>query len=98
MMPVTAELVHIGRGNYVDISRVIGLADAQENDFDERIRDSRERGTLLDFSCDRQVRSIIFTDCGQIVLSSVRAETLVERIDRKTRIREIASSMNPFNA
>ncbi len=93
-----SELVNIGRGNYVDISRVVGLADAQANDFDDRIREGREQGTLLDFSCDRQVRSIIFTDCGQIVLSSVRAETLVTRIDRKTRIREIASPMNPFNA
>ena len=97
MITVKSELVHIGRGNYVDISRVVGLADAQENDFDDRIRESRQEGTLIDFSCDRQVRSIIFTDCGRIILSSVRAETLVTRIDRKTRIREIASSMNPFN-
>lgn len=89
--------MHVGRGNYVDLSRVIGLADAQENDFDEPIRESREQGQLLDLSCDRQIRSIIFMDCGQLVLSSVRAETLVTRIDRKTRIREIASSMNPFN-
>lgn len=91
-------MIHVGRGNYVDVSRVVGLADVSSNDFEERIARWRQDGRLIDLCCDRPPRSVLFTDDNQRILSAIRTETLVARIERKLRVRDLAASINPFSS
>lgn len=71
--------VSIGYGNMVAASRVIAVVSPEGAPM-KRLRDeARQRGMLVDATEGRRTRSIIITDSGHVMLSSLQSETLAER-------------------
>lgn len=81
-------LVHIGNGNYVVIARVIAVADARQQQIEEHIAEARRHGIAVDLCAEKPTRSVLFIDRNQLVLSSIRAETLASRLERHMLLRQ----------
>ena len=76
------EIIHLGFGNAVMASRIIGIVSPKSLPT-KRLRDeARNTGKLIDATAGRQTRSILVMDSGHIVLSSVQPMTLVKRIEK----------------
>ena len=72
-------LVNIGFGNVVSVARVIAVVSPGGVPM-KRLRDeAREQGKLIDATEGRRTRSIIITDSGHVILSSLQTETMTQR-------------------
>lgn len=75
-------IIHLGFGNAVMASRIIGIVSPKSLPT-KRLRDeARNTGKLIDATAGRQTRSILVMDSGHIVLSSIQSMTLIKRIDK----------------
>ncbi len=80
MTNTTFEMFDVGFGNAVPKTRVTAIV-AYESDPVHRFCTEMEKThRAIDATKGRKVRSVVFLDSGQIVLSSVARETLWERI------------------
>jgi regulator of extracellular matrix RemA (YlzA/DUF370 family) len=78
---MTIEMVHIGFGNILAISRVIAIASSPNSEPIKRtIQGARNRGLLIDMTNGRKTRAVIFTNNGNIVLSALAPETITGRL------------------
>jgi hypothetical protein len=78
--------LNIGLGNVVFTSKIIAILSPDSAPM-RRLRESaKEEGGLLDATQGRKTRSIIVMDTGQIVLSAMQVETLVQRFDAKLKM------------
>lgn len=72
---------NIGFGNLVSADRVIAIVSPESAPIKRMIQDSRERGDLIDASFGRSTRSVIVTDSGNLILSSLAPDVLGERVE-----------------
>ncbi len=77
---MATELVHIGFGNIIAVNRVIALLSINQQPTKRLLRESREKGLLIDATHARKAKSAILFDTGHIVLASVTAETIAHRL------------------
>ena len=71
------ELVHIGFGNILAMSRVIAIASPNSAATKRTIREGRNKGLVIDMTNSRRTKTVIFTDSGHIVLSAFALETIL---------------------
>lgn len=72
--------VSIGYGNYLNLSRIVGILNP-EGSASKRLKEyAREKGVLFDATQGRKTRSIIVLDSNQVFLSAFQTETLIQRI------------------
>ena len=75
--------LNIGFGNVVSASRIIAILLPDSAPM-RRLRDkARKMDVLIDATQGRKTRSIIIIDTGQIILSALQVETLVQRFQTK---------------
>jgi extracellular matrix regulatory protein A len=75
------KILNIGFANVLLIDRIVGMIHS-DTAGGKRIRnEAKENGKLIDSTMGKKTRSIIFTDSGHIVLSSLRVESLSRRIE-----------------
>ena len=74
------ELVHIGFGNILAVSRVIAIASPNSAPTKRTIHDSRDNGKVIDMTSGRRTKAVIFTDSGHIVLAALAPETIASRL------------------
>ena len=74
------ELVHIGFGNVIAVNRVIAFLSVNQQPVKRLLRESRERGLLIDATHGRKAKAAILFDTGHIVLAAVTAETIAHRL------------------
>jgi hypothetical protein len=67
---MSIELVHIGFGNILAMSRAIAIASPNSAPTKRIIHDSRNNGKLIDMTSGRRTKAVIFTDSGHIILAS----------------------------
>ena len=73
--------VNIGFGNVVMAERVVSIVSPDSAPL-RRIRSqARKKERLIDATHGRPARTMIFTDSGYIVLSSLHPETLLQRFE-----------------
>jgi hypothetical protein len=77
------QLLNLGFGNYVVISRVIGIVNPGSSPMRRLREDARQEGRLVDTTQGRKTRSIIITDSNHIFLSALQAETIGQRFADK---------------
>ncbi len=78
--------LNIGFGNVVFTSKMIAILSPDSAPM-RRLRESaKETGSLFDATQGRKTRSIIVMNTGQIVLSAMQVETLVQRFDTKLKM------------
>ena len=74
------ELVHVGFGNILVMSRVIATASPDSADTKRTIHAGRNKGLVIDMTNGRRTRAVVFTDSGHIVLIASALETIGGRL------------------
>ena len=74
------ELVHIGFGNILAVSRVIAIASPNSAPTKRTIHEGRNNGMVIDMTNGRRTKAVIFTDSGHIVLAALAPETIASRL------------------
>jgi regulator of extracellular matrix RemA (YlzA/DUF370 family) len=77
---MSGELVHIGFGNILAMSRVIAIASPNSAPTKRTIQEARNKGFLIDMTNGRRTKAVIFTDSGHIVLAALAPETITGRL------------------
>ena len=76
-------LIAIGFGNLVSAERIVSVVSPESAPIKRMIQDVREKGSLIDASFGRSTRSVIVTDSGNLILSSLAPEVLAQRAEEK---------------
>ncbi len=77
---MTIEMVHIGFGNIIAMSRVIAIASPNSAPTKRTIQEARNKGLLIDMTNGRKTKAVIFADSGHIVLAALAPETITGRL------------------
>lgn len=77
------KLINIGFGNLVSAERIVSIVSPESAPIKRMIQDVRDRGLLIDASFGRSTRSVIVTDSGNLILSSLAPEALAQRAEEK---------------
>ena len=77
---MSIELVHIGFGNILAMSRAIAIASPNSAPTKRIIHDGRNNGKVIDMTSGRRTKAVIFTDSGHIVLAALAPETIASRL------------------
>ena len=75
------KFISIGNGNMVAAHRVISIASPDSAPIKRFIQDAKEAGRVIDVSCGRRTRSVIFTDSDHVILSALKTETVTSRLN-----------------
>lgn len=73
------EMVNIGAQNYVVAGRVVAVLASGTAPIRRVIREAKDKGTLLDVSQHRELRSVIVLDNGHMVASFLPPSTVMRR-------------------
>ncbi len=73
------KLLNIGFGNYVVISRIVGIFNPNSSPMRRLREDARDEHRLIDVTQGRKTRSIILTDSNHVFLSALHADTIGQR-------------------
>ena len=74
------ELVHIGFGNILAMSRVIAIATPSSAPMKRTIQEVRNKGLLIDMTNGKRTKAVIITDSGHIILAALAPETIAGRL------------------
>ena len=75
------KLVNAGFGNWIASDRVISLMSSDSAPAKRMVSAAKKDGRAIDITGGKKTRSVVVTDCGYIVLSSVQTDTLAHRIE-----------------
>ncbi|MFQ5796593.1 MAG: DUF370 domain-containing protein [Candidatus Bipolaricaulia bacterium] len=76
-----AQLVNLGLDNYIPRDRVVAIVKPDTSPIRRLVNELKEDGKVVDISRGRRARSVVLTDAGYVILSSVRVKTLSERFE-----------------
>jgi regulator of extracellular matrix RemA (YlzA/DUF370 family) len=77
---MATELVHVGFGSVIAMNRVIAFLSVNQQPIKRFLRESREKGLLIDATHGRKAKAAILFDTGHILLAAVTAETIAHRL------------------
>ena len=80
----TRKLLSVGLGNFVLTNRVIGIINPASSPMRRLREDAKQAGRLIDATQGRKTRSIVIMDSNHVILSSILAETLTQRLEHET--------------
>ena len=87
---MNAELIHIGFGNILAVSRVIAIAAPNSAPTKRTIQEGRNKGLLIDMTNGRKTKAVIYVDSGNIILAALAPETIAGR-QQTTRTSSVLS-------
>ena len=64
----------------VSAGRIVAIASPDSAPVKRLVQDAKEDGRVIDVSCGRKTRSVLFTDSDHIILSAIKAETISNRL------------------
>ena len=70
-------LINIGFGNMISSSKIVAIVSPDSAPIRRTIQDSKEK--IIDATCGRRTRAVLFFDSGHIVLSALMPETITQR-------------------
>ena len=73
---MSIELVHIGFGNILAMSRAIAIASPNSAPTKRTIHEGKNNGKVIDMTSGRRTKAVIFTDSGHIILAALAPETI----------------------
>jgi regulator of extracellular matrix RemA (YlzA/DUF370 family) len=77
---MSIELVHIGFGNILAMSRAIAIASPNSAPTKRVIHEGRNNGKVIDMTSGRRTKAVIFTDSGHVILAALAPETIASRL------------------
>ena len=78
------KFINVGSGNMVAAGRVVALASPDSAPIKRLVQIAKEEGRVVDVSCGRRTRTVIFTDSEHLILSAIKAETISNRLNGHT--------------
>lgn len=85
------KLINIGFGNMVNADRIVAIISPESAPIKRIIQDCKEKGTLIDATHGRRTRAVIITDCNQVILTYLQAETVANRFNEDEEFGEEAA-------
>ena len=76
-------LVDVGGGNHILISRIIAVADTEQDSIAGKIEESEESNKLYDLTGSRTTRSAVILDDQSLILTSLTPKTVATRISKQ---------------
>lgn len=73
-------LLNIGFGNVVMADKVVAIISPESAPIKRMVQEAREGNKLIDATFGRKTRAVLMMDNGQIILSSLQAETIAHRL------------------
>lgn len=74
------KLINIGFGNMVSASRLISIVSPESAPIKRIIRESEDKGMLVNATYGRRTRAVLVCDSGHVILSSLQPETIANRL------------------
>ncbi|MBE6655986.1 MAG: DUF370 domain-containing protein [Ruminococcaceae bacterium] len=74
------KFINIGGGNMVALERVVALSSPESAPIKRLVSEAKDEGRVIDASCGRRTRTVIFTDSDHVILSALRTETISNRL------------------
>ena len=74
--------IKIGFGNIMAANKIIDIIDPHSPPVKRIIKNARAKGLVIDVTYGRKIRSVLVTDSGHIVLSSLQRETIARHLDK----------------
>lgn len=72
-------LLSIGLGNFVPYDRIVAIVAPDSAPVKRLVQEAKDKGTAVDATYGRRTRAVIVIDSGQVILSSIQPETIVDR-------------------
>ncbi len=88
---MSIELVHVGFDNFLAVDRIIAIASPTSTNIKRSIKDAGAKGTLVDMTHGRKTRAAIFTDSGNVFLTSRAPEIIAGRL----QVSHVGSLLKP---
>ena len=76
--------INIGFGNMISAAKIVAIVSPDSAPIRRTIQEAK--GNIIDATCGRRTRAVIFTDNGQIILSAVLPETISGRMKEQGEI------------
>ena len=77
------EFISIGLGNYISAFHLVAVVSPESAPVKRLIQEAKDRGQAVDSTYGRRTRAVIIMDSGQVILSSIQPETIVDRSTKK---------------
>ncbi len=77
------KLINIGFGNLAAADKIVAVVSPDSAPIKRMVQDARDKGRLIDACYGRKARSVIFTDCSQIIICAVGADTINSRLSEE---------------
>ena len=74
------QFINIGFGNLVSVQRLIAVDSPDSAPVNRQVKESRDRGMLIDATYGRKTASVLIMDSDHVVLSALAAERLAPRL------------------
>jgi extracellular matrix regulatory protein A len=78
---VAGKLLSLGYGNSVSARRVVAILNPSSAPMKRLREEASQARRLLDATQGRRTRSIIITDSGHVLLSSIQSDTMAMRFE-----------------
>ena len=91
---MAGKLMSLGFGNNVAARRVVAILNPASAPMKRLREEARQAGRLVDATQGRRTRSIIVTDSGHVLLSSIQPDTMAQRYEA-TSFEEASLELGP---
>lgn len=76
--------INAGFGNMINAEKVVSIATPDAAPIKRMVQDAKEHGRVIDVSCGRKTKAVIFCDSEHIILSALTPEKLMSAISAET--------------
>ena len=83
------KLVNIGFGNMVAADRIIAIVSPESAPIKRIVRESEDKGMLVNATYGRRTRAVLVTDSGHTILSALQPETVAHRLDETEDLTDV---------
>lgn len=81
-------MIHVGFGNYVAASQIVGIANSRSAPIRRLIHEGRAKSMTIDMTSGKRTKAVIFMGNGAVVLAAISPETIEGRV-RSQRLRVV---------
>lgn len=74
------KFIDVGFGNLAAAARIIAVASPDTAPIKRLCQDAKDEGRAIDVSCGQKTRSVIQTDCGLVLFSSLTPDEIGARL------------------
>ena len=83
------KLINIGFGNMVAADRIIAIVSPESAPIKRIVRESEDKGMLVNATYGRRTRAVLVTDSGHTILSALQPETVAHRLDETEDLTDV---------